>query len=357
MNNKAKRKRKEKIMIITSISLIIISIFSVAIIIFLNWKPFDNQEGDLYKPSNNSETSKTDKKIDEKQLNILIAGVDESETLTDVIMVLSVDMVKNTAEVLQIPRDTFVSNTISTGKINGIYTHGDENLQPIQRLIKIIDEQFALPIDYYGVITLEAFRNIVDAVGGIPIDMPNKLVYDPSKIIPKGQQILNGEQAEWLVRHRSSYVEGDIGRIKIQRLFLASALQQVKELGLKKVTTKVIPKVYDEISSNMAVKDMLKLSDLIFDIDMENIRIHILPGEGTMHNEQSIWAIHVDEAAELLNEYFRPYSDDVSVIDLSMIRIINTGNWYEDTDDKFDDIINGVTPGEKNRTTTTTTTS
>jgi anionic cell wall polymer biosynthesis LytR-Cps2A-Psr (LCP) family protein len=177
--------------------------------------------------------------------------------------------------------------------------------------------------------------------------MPQELVYDPSKIIPAGEQVLNGEQAEWLVRHRASYVEGDIGRIKAQRLFLASFVQKIKDMGLFQLTTKVIPKIYDEISSDMAIKDVVKFANSFFDIEMESIRIHMIPGEGYMNDGQAVWAVHADETAQLLNDYFRPYSSDIPVEELEIIRLTHTGDWYEDTDDNFNDLIDGKTPGQK----------
>ena len=109
-------------------------------------------------------------------------------------------------------------------------------------------------------------------------------------------------------------ITGDIGRVKAQRIFLASALQKVKNLGIKKITKNVIPEIYDQITSNMSVGEMVNFSKVMMDIDMNNIKIFMVPGEGTTHNGQSVWAIHADETAEMLNDNFRPYSDDVSVI-------------------------------------------
>lgn len=346
VKKKVKLTSREKITVTISVILIIISVLAVSFVFLWNWKPFDNQKGGVFTPPVSNETD-VKNEIGQRYVNFLIVGLDESELLSDVILVICVDIQKKSAEILQIPRDSYVTTQTSTGKINSIYNHGDQSLQPVQRLIKIIYEQFKLQIDYYGVITLDSFRNIVDAIGGVPVNMPQKLVYDPSKIIPAGEQILNGEQAEWLVRHRSSYVEGDIGRIKAQRLFLASFVQKIKELGLMQFTTKIIPKIYDQISSNMAIKDVVKYADSFFDIEMENIRIHMIPGEGYMYKGQAVWAIHADETAQLLNNYFRPYSSDIPVEKLGIIRLTYTGDWYENTDDNFSDIIDGKTPGQK----------
>lgn len=350
------KSNKTKLYVIIMILIIVTAIFLSALSV-LYWKPFDNQSGEIYSPEVTTNTDKEEVPIIESErINFLILGLDESETLTDVIMVASLDTSDNSVEILQIPRDSYVSDSIGTGKINGIYTLGDKDLQPVQRLIKTIDEQFKLKIDYYGIFTLDAFRNAVDAMGGIPIDMPQKLVYDPSKIIPAGHQVLDGEKAEWLVRHRSSYWEGDIGRIKVQRIFLAAAAKQVKSLGILKLSTKVIPKIYDDISSNLAIKDVISFADDFLSIDMDNISIYMIPGEGMNHEGQSVWAIHGEQTAELLNNYFRDDGQEVPFDDLDIIDLGYTGDWYENTDDNFEDLIEGEKPGQKNEEPSETTT-
>lgn len=348
------KKNKSKIYVIIMI-LIIVSAITLSAVSVLNWKPFDNQSGKIYIPDektnidNDGKTTSTNKRI-----NFLVLGVDESETLTDVIMVVSVNTSDDSVQILQIPRDSYVSETIGTGKINGMYNLGDKELQPVQRLIKTIDEQFKLKIDYYGIFTLDAFRDAVDAMGGIPINMPQKLVYDPSKIIPAGEQVLDGEKAEWLVRHRSSYWEGDIGRIKMQRIFLAAVVERAKSLGILKLSTKVIPKIYDDISSNLAIKDVISFADDFISIKMDDISVYMVPGEGMTYEGQSVWAIHGEQTAQMLNDYFREDGQEVSLDDLDIIDLGYTGDWYENTDDNFEDLIEGVKPGQKNEETSET---
>ena len=348
---KKKRKKtlKEKILLIVSIVLIVISILAIIFVRIWYSKPLEKQKGTTYDFKTNSNHIDDVFVSSDKQINFLIVGVDASESLSDVIMVVSVDVINKTAEVLQIARDSYVGET-STGKINSIYNfqQGEyEKLKPVERSIKVIYEQFQIPIDYYAVITLEAFRNTVDAIGGIPINLPDKLRIDNNNVLPAGQQTLNGKTAEMFVRNRHSYAEGDIGRVKAQRLFLASALKKVKGIGLTTIVHDVIPQIKDQLTSNMTVGEMANFANLLFDIDMKNVRIHIVPGEAKTINRQSVYCMHADDTADLLNEYFRPYSNDVPVDKLKIIREAHTGNWYENTEDNFDDLISGVKPGQK----------
>ena len=347
---KRKKKIRERIMIAVSILLIIVSILGVIFVVIWNSKPFNKQKGEVYNFKDNSNYIDDVFVSNENQINFLIVGVDVSESLSDVILVASVDVKKKSIEVLQIPRDSYVAQT-STGKINSIYSFKGKDykdLKPIERTKKIIYEQFQIPIDYYAVFTLDSFKKTVDAMGGIPISLPNSLDIENGTILPAGPQVLNGDKAEMFVRHRHSYLEADIGRVKAQRIFLAAAVEQMKKQGLAKITTNIIPQIAGSITSNMAVKDMANFAKLFASIDMANIRIHMIPGQATTINSQSVYAIHADETAKLLNEYFRPYSDDVGVEKLKINRVIHTGDWYENTDDTFNELIDGVKPGQKN---------
>lgn len=73
--------------------------------------------------------------------------------------------------------------------------------------MRVINETLAVPIDHYITITLDSFQEIVDAMGGIEVDMPYQINYLPGKVIPEGKQVLDGEKAEWLVRYRAGYAK------------------------------------------------------------------------------------------------------------------------------------------------------
>lgn len=290
--------------------------------------------------------------IKQNQMNVLMVGYDENRSNTDVIIVASIDKAKGTLSMLQIPRDTFV-DVGTTGKINGVSAVGDKNLSPINRLIKVINQDFKLPIDYYMTVDLEGFKDIVDEIGGIPIDIPQRIEYDAASVLEKGPTVLNGRQAEWFVRYRRGYTEGDIGRAKMQRVFLAAAMQHCKNLG----TTKIIG-VLDELlqycESDMTIAEIKEFIAWGMNIEMEDMRIFMVPGEAASYKSSfdgrnySVWSVHLESTAKMLNEYFRPYQKDVSSIDLPLIELANTIDVYEDTDDSFSELISGVRPGGKN---------
>lgn len=360
-NNKTKRKmtRKQKLKIAGCVFLAVILICVIAFFVIWNSKPLDNQKGKDFDPTKESGFDSEMIVSNENQVNFLIVG--EKEKLTDVIMVASVNVQNNSVEILQIPRDCYVSDDYKTGKINAAYTqYGSSDLKNIARTQKMIYDQFKINIDHYLVFNLESFRNTVDAMGGITIDIQETLTYGPDETLNPGKQLLNGEQSEWFIRERNTRSkEGDIGRIKAQRQFLAASVQKVKDLGIKDIVGKVIPSVLSDIdnfSSDMTVKEMANYAKMFINIKQDNIRIHMVPGESVKaYKGYDVYGIHAQSTADLLNEYFRPYSPKVDVKELGIKNIADNEKYYyyENTPNKFNDLLNGEKPGKKNNSSST----
>lgn len=308
----------------------------------------------------------TNDQIIEGQFTVLVLGFDESRELSDVMMLFLFDIHNKELNILQIPRDSFVPDFTSdeTGKINSVYTSGNQNLIPIQRTVTAVREMFGIPIDRYVTTGCDDIVEIVDTIGGIPIDLPEMVVYsydgygNPVKYLEAGEQVLNGEQAELMVRARAGYTEGDIGRVKAQRIFMTACMQKALDMGSTELTS-FIKKVLDEklIATDMSLKELSILSDLATLIKMEDVTVQMVPGEGT-NNEYgySVWSIHKKATVDVLNEYFRPYQTDLDYDSLPITELVEEGNYltdiYDENKDTLQDIANGATPGENKKKTT-----
>ena len=182
----------------------------------------------------------------EGQYTILFLGMDESGELSDVDWILQLDLINGTMNILQIPRDCYMPDyaSYSTAKFNSIYSGGQETgVTPIQRVVNAIEENFCVYVDCYVKLNCKDIANIVDSIGGIPITLPEEILYEADKVLPAGEQVLDGQQAEWFVRFRHDYAEGDIGRVKAQRIFLAAAMQKMLNMSqteLNKATSDII---------------------------------------------------------------------------------------------------------------------
>jgi LCP family protein required for cell wall assembly len=277
--------------------------------------------------------------IQEGQFGVLFLGTDESRSNTDVMMLAMFDIRANEIHILQIPRDTFVPGYTSfeAGKINSVYKLGNPDKQPVQRVVDCLETLFRVPIDRYITTSCNDIAEIVDLIGGVPIDMPYTITYEADKIINQGRQVLSGQQAEWMVRFRHDYSEGDIGRMKAQRIFMAAAMAKISEIGSIEMLG-YINKIVDKklIGSNLTVDEISKLSDFASTIGMEKITMHMLPGEGYNYyppdpgeiEYYSVWMMHKQPVIDLLNQYFRPYFEPEN--DLPIVEML-TPDQYQST--------------------------
>lgn len=274
----------------------------------------------------------------DKVTYFLVAGLDNSKSLTDIIMVLMWDDVKQEAKILQIPRDTYVGRESASGKINAVYGTAKrvdycpychvqvkdsenqdgkhtvcgakitrEKAEGIVELIRVLRTHLGIPVDHYVTFTTEGFRNVVDAVGGVEMTI-EKNMSDLDGSIKAGAQVLDGKKAEWFVRHRATYAMGDLGRVKAQRTFYVAFAQKLMDMGMGKLATTVLPKVYHDFATDMAIADMVEYSEMVKNIKIDGDMMYMLPGE-PVDADQSYYSVLKDEAVAMLNETFIPYGD------------------------------------------------
>jgi LCP family protein required for cell wall assembly len=166
----------------------------------------------------------------EGRVNVLLVGTSEGdpghpgEDLTDSIMVISYTVATKKAVIISIPRDLWVKTKYASTKINALYHYGeDANFNEegyykggIGLLQKEIEKITSLDINYYAKINYNAFKESVDAVGGIEVDIQgtdSRGIYDPNfdgqygknaLKLKNGVQTLTGTQALLLARARNA---------------------------------------------------------------------------------------------------------------------------------------------------------
>ena len=253
-------------------------------------------------------------------VNILLMGVDKTENLSDVMMVAQLNMVDNTVNILQIPRDTYIKNSRSDKKLNSAYGAGGPK-RTIEELNTVID----IDIDDYVLITTSGFRDVIDAVGGIYYDVPEDMDYDddPQDLhihLKKGYQLLDGDKAEQYVRFRQGYATGDLGRMDAQSGFIKEAMRQIiekNESNSDEETRKLISTVSDMVTTSFSFSEMLKYAPYVFNINMDNVNIMRLEGAAEYRGGGSYFFPDTKKNQKLIFEYFSP---DISEADLSEVR-------------------------------------
>ena len=97
-----------------------------------------------------------------------------------------------------------------------------------------------------------------------------------------------------------------------------------------------------EVTTDLRVGTVLELLPEVLALNTDNISFYTLPGEGaTASNGQSVWTIHKEVAAEMLNENFRPYSDPVPAEKLRMQELRNSTDYYDKNNSTITDLLGG----------------
>lgn len=258
-----------------------------------------------------------------KQVNFLVIGIAddpeerEKTRLTDLMALVSVDFENKEANVLQMPRDTFIGNETPTGKMNAIYNRDPDywDYHGLEGLSKMINEMFSLNIDHYITMEMDGFRDIVDAIGGVTMNVPVDMELNGT-MVSAGQQTLNGKQAIAVVRTRNAYQAGDdISRIQTQQEFMKAFVGKVLSLGKVKIA-KMAPSCIKYVKTDVTINQGLKYYKAISGMKTEDFKVFSPKGEGAKYNSyslgiQDVYVLDREETAKLLNDNFRNHSEPV----------------------------------------------
>lgn len=261
--------------------------------------------------------------------NILITGIDKESHSSDVIMVVRFNAKDGTTDVVQIPRDTYYNyGGYKTHKINAMFAsfynqaknEGEANpfTGANERFAKFITDCIGVPIDRYVCIDTEGFREVVDAFGGVTIEVPMDLDYDDplqdlSIHLKKGLQHLDGAQAEGLVRFRSGWLNADIGRIEVQKKFLSAMFRQIKENMNVSTLVKTANIAIRYVTTNMSAEDIVYFGGKAMNVSMEHIRFATMPGGGVTNPNTgaSYYVLYKSGAEGVIREHLEVYQGEL----------------------------------------------
>lgn len=166
-----------------------------------------------------------------KPYYVLIAGADaedEGAQRTDSIMLARIDPLRKQATLVSIPRDTRVDlGGYGLSKINAAYSYGGPALttRTVADFASVGDTD--VDIAHFFQVGFDGLADLVDAVGGVTVDVPPNTTVD-DVTVPAGVQTLDGEQALVFVRCRKTYANGDFQRAENQRVLMGALADKVK---------------------------------------------------------------------------------------------------------------------------------
>ncbi len=239
------------------------------------------------------------------RLNVLLLGMDarpgEKEARTDSIIVVSIDRDTKKIAMVSVPRDTLVEIPgHGPNKINSANALGGAELAK-----KTVESLLGVEIPYYVKTNFEGFKEIVDTLGGVDIEVEKRMYYPAENInLRPGMQRLNGTDALGYVRFRHDAL-GDISRAERQQKFLTALAKEMLRARTIIKLPKLIPQLMDAVETNLKMGDAIFLARVASKLNPDNIVTATLPGTFYNYKGISYWKADEDKAKVVLNDLFR----------------------------------------------------
>ena len=253
------------------------------------------------------------------KMNVLVLGVDKEGLRTDTIIVASYDLDNDKVNILSIPRDTRMYIGGSYQKINAAHAISKSGkIKGPQGTIEAVTRLTGIPINYYVEFSFDAFKDTIDALGGVDFDVPRNMYYkDPAQNLyidlDKGFQHLDGDKAEQLVRFRQ-YPEGDIARVQTQQAFIKAVADQKLNLSIISKLPDLFEVLEEDIETNFTLLDVTKYINNLKELSSENIFMHQLPGQFSgPEYKASYWIVNMTEAKNLIETEFGYDTSDATI--------------------------------------------
>lgn len=209
-----------------------------------------------------SQVAGTDKDLTKEPFTILVTG--ENEGLADTIIVASVNPVSMKVTMTSIPRDSYVpvACTYGSSKINAAHAYGEECM------VNTVENLLGVNIDYTVEFDFISVIKVVDAVGGVTVDIPVDFdaqcwdpVYDELVVIPlkAGENVhLNGQETLGFVRERHAFLEGDFAREENQRNVIMQILGKIMETRNPETLVNIVEAAGDHMKTNVDINALMK---------------------------------------------------------------------------------------------------
>ncbi|MBV8155616.1 MAG: LCP family protein [Candidatus Eremiobacteraeota bacterium] len=255
------------------------------------------------------------------KLNLLLLGYQDDEATTDTVVLAHLDVDRQTATLVSIPRDTWVPVPgAGMQKINAAYAYGGA-----KSTAKVVSALLGgIPIDATIALQPEGASQIVDAIGGLNVDVDESMDYDDNNgalhiHLKKGEQYLTGSQVVGYIRFRHD-ATGDFGRVKRQQQILKNMMDQLSQPQNWAKLPRIMQFARKDMSTSLSDQQLLALLEIYRNVPDDNVRTFTLPSKVGWVGDASVvfadrrWAKLV---GDLLFRGVDPPQDEVLVANAS----------------------------------------
>ena len=235
--------------------------------------------------------------------NIIVLGVDERAEEHDVgrsdtLFVVMFDTKNKAASLLSVPRDTRVRiKGHGWDKINHAYAYGGRELTQ-----KTTEELLGIKINNYVMVDFKGFVGLVDAIGGVDINVEKNMYYydtwDGFKIdLKKGMQHMDGKTAIQYVRYRDE--EGDIGRIRRQQHFIMAVYDRITSANMLLHIPGLAKQLTNMVKTDLPLTDMVDLGRALHAmVKAKGLAMATVPGTPEYIDGISYWLPDITDLRE-----------------------------------------------------------
>ena len=280
--NKKKRFKRNIFMFITTIFLVIGGV--AAYFIYETVRAANEAYTEMDR-GNKSKLREYEITMGKDPFSVLILGIEDYSSggangRTDSMMVATLNPDTQSMKLLSIPRDTrvYFPTLDRYSKINHANAYGGKDMT-----IDRVEELLGIPIDYVVSVNFEGFKNIIDIIGGVTVEVPfnfseksdesKKMIY-----FTEGEMNLDGEEALAYARMRKQDPRGDHGRSARQRQIMMAAVDQlIAPQNLLKID-RISRELGQNIETNIRITDGLGLTRVYTDFDSNNIESLAIKG-------------------------------------------------------------------------------
>ena len=267
-----------------------------------------------------------------KRINLLVLGIDYNHdskgmpyskgARSDTMMVASIGDEAQFLNIVSIPRDTYtlISEKIGSDKINSAFSYGG-----VKQTRETVSHFLGVPVHYYVIVKVQGAKKIIDALGGLPIDVEKNMDYDDNWgqlhiHLKKGPQILNGDQAVGYARFRHDE-EGDYGRMRRQQQVIRAVIRRMKDPSIVTKFSQLAAAVKETLETDLTVEQMIDLALLYKGFDQSKMRSAQIKGDDDTVNGAMVIVPYEPENTKIVRRLLK---DDIDLGLKDMrIRIVN----------------------------------
>lgn len=221
------------------------------------------------------------------RVNALLIGVDVSLdnrrrvmpiSRSDTLMLVSFDPLRNRISALSIPRDTRVMIPgVGENKVNATYAFGGPGLT-----VRTVSQFLGVPIHYYVKLGPQSFARIIDAIGGVEIDVEKDMKYTDRWAglyinLKKGRQLLMGEQAMHYARFRHD-AQGDLGRVERQQKVMLALFSKLRSPTTVLSAPQLLRAFAENTQTNLTFNELITLGVFTARLSSADLKFATLPG-------------------------------------------------------------------------------